>query len=417
MEQLHPKVTRIDVVGSLLLAVPFVFMVLLFAGLTKQVPTFHGEDELTYHYPVILEFATQFPRPDFSDYQSATTPLFHVAFATVGKVIGFELYKLRLLNTAVSFLAVLALYRFLRRRFDSTTSLLFATAFALSPYFFGASFILLTDNLAILFVASALLALERFREQPTLGSFSIACCATAFAVLTRQIHMWLAILAAYYLLTTSIPVRRKWAGAALLALSLAPLAYFVLLWGGITPPSFRNYQQFGMANLRSVGFAVALIGLYALFLCPRQVADVLRHRGFIVAVGIGLLCVAVVPLAYQPDSAFVDDGFLWRVSSWLPNVGARGVLFWLLVPAGVAAIYGYARRPRFDALPLVYLSAFLAVCLTNAIVFQKYYDPFVLLGVMLLHEPGASSPAERVGTGALLAGFAAYALYHFLRSA
>jgi len=61
-----------------LLSIPFVIVVLATRGLTKTVPTFHGSDELNYHYPTILQFYESWPRINLSDYKSATTPLFHI---------------------------------------------------------------------------------------------------------------------------------------------------------------------------------------------------------------------------------------------------------------------------------------------------------------------------------------------------
>src|SRR5215210_5725757 len=140
----------------LLLAAPFVIGVAVLKGLTVEIDTFHGSDARIYHLPTILQFAD---RLDFESYPAAQTPLYHLLFAGWGKVVGFELWRLRLLNVAISYGAVLVLFRLLRRRgLPDLQSFVLALLLALSPYYLGASFTLLTDNLALLF---GLLALDR----------------------------------------------------------------------------------------------------------------------------------------------------------------------------------------------------------------------------------------------------------------
>ena len=112
-----------------------------------------------------------------------------------------------------------------RRSLGPLPAFALTLAFVLSPYFFGASFTLLTDNLAILF---ALLALERvhaFSRDGSLGAFALACLCIGAAVLTRQSFLWLVPVAAFFLLRAErFACREALAGAALLALALAPLA-------------------------------------------------------------------------------------------------------------------------------------------------------------------------------------------------
>ena len=169
----------------LLLAVPFLLGIAVLKGLTVEIDTFHGSDAAVYQLPTIELFRE---RLDFSDYPSAQTPLFHVVMTAWGQLVGFDLWKLRLLNVAISYGAALALLRLLRRAtpLAATPAFALTLAFALSPYFFGASFTLLTDNLAILF---ALLALERihaYSRNGSMAAFALACLWIACAVLTRQ---------------------------------------------------------------------------------------------------------------------------------------------------------------------------------------------------------------------------------------
>ena len=81
-------------------------------GLTVEIDTFHGSDARVYQLPTILQLSE---RLDLSSYPSAQTPLFHLIMAGWGKLVGFELWKLRLLSVAISYGMALALLHLLRR--------------------------------------------------------------------------------------------------------------------------------------------------------------------------------------------------------------------------------------------------------------------------------------------------------------
>lgn len=49
-------------VAMAVLSLPFLVMVVALHGLRDTYPTFHGNDEAEYHYPVIVEFIRTFPR-------------------------------------------------------------------------------------------------------------------------------------------------------------------------------------------------------------------------------------------------------------------------------------------------------------------------------------------------------------------
>jgi Dolichyl-phosphate-mannose-protein mannosyltransferase len=406
----------------LLLAVPFLVGIAVLQGLTVEIDTFHGSDARVYQLPTILQLSE---RLDFSDYPSAQTPLYHLVTAGWGELVGFDLWKLRLLNVAISYAMALALLRLLRRAtsLDELPAFALTLAFVLSPYVFGASFTLLTDNLAILF---ALLALERihaYARDGSPGAFAVACLAIGAAVLTRQSFLWLVPVAAFFLVVPPLRPQRVAAGGALLALSLVPLAALVIEWNGLVPPS-ADPASCGLCTdrpgvgrdaltLRTVGFSIALLGMYAaLVLGPSlwrrlsrlrtplaragavalEVAGV-RPRipvallGAAAAAGVALLLVS--PLEYTPPLPGVqgDAGYLWRLSEEVPTVLGSSLLFWLLVPLGAVAGALLARRAGSTSLACVYLGAFLLGTLPVNLVYQKYFDPFMLLAVALFARP------------------------------
>jgi Dolichyl-phosphate-mannose-protein mannosyltransferase len=430
----------------LLLAVPFLVGIVVLQGLTVEIDTFHGSDARVYQLPTILQLSE---RLDLSDYPSAQTPLFHLVMAGWGELVGFDLWKLRLLNVALSYAMALALMRLLLRATPLGRLPAFALtlAFVLSPYVFGASFTLLTDNLAILFGLIALERIHAYARGGSLGAFAGACLAIGAAVLTRQSFLWLVPVAAFFLVLPPLRVERVAAGGALLALALVPLAALVVEWNGLVPPG-ADPASCGLCTdrpgvgrdeltLRTVGFSVALLGMYAaLVLGPslrrrlrRMRSPVVRAAGTVLsaarvrrrvpagpvagAAAAGVALVLLEPLEYMPARPGVqgDAGYLWRLSDELPTLLGSSLLFWLLVPLGAVAGTLLVRRAGWTSLSSVYLGAFLLGTLPVNLVYQKYFDPFMLLAVALFaRPPDLRTPRDYAGLGVLCVASVAYAL-------
>jgi 4-amino-4-deoxy-L-arabinose transferase-like glycosyltransferase len=405
------------------LGVPFLVVIIAFAGLTKTFPTFHGSDELIYHYPIIIKFAREYPHIDFINYISATTPLFHIAFMFAGKLMGFELYKLRILNALISYIAVIVLFRLLVFRLNMPVlkALIFSLVFSLSPYFFGASFILLTDNLGILFCLLAVNCFYRFRENTSLKYSLLTCLFIAAALLTRQTFAWLALSFLIYLMIVQMTLASRIAALAALVIAIMPLLSFMILWGGLLPPALQQkHVTDTLLNLKPVEFMVALIGLYSLFLRIDSFVALMRDFNCLhwTALVVGILLILLYPISWQPG----DDGYLWRISSYLPTFGSTGVLFWALVPTGMVATAHQVPCKLDEALPVIFLVTFLIVMMSSKLVFQKYFDPFALLFIFLLSGQQGSqtgrqtyqAPLEYAGSLMLIIGFVVYPFISYI---
>jgi hypothetical protein len=441
-----------------LLALPFLVGIAALKGLTVEIGTFHGSDARVYHLPTIRHFADGL---EFERYPAAQTPLYHVLFAGWGKLVGFELWRLRLLNVAVSYGAVLVLFGLLRRRgLEALQAFGLSLLLALSPYFFGASFTLLTDNLALLFGLLALDRLDRFGDSASTGELALGLLAMAGAVLTRQSYLWLALVAAFQVARTPLPASRRAAGAGMLALALLPMAILVAVWGGLVPPG-SDPASCGLCTdkpgvgrdsltLRTVGFTIALFGIYAAGVFGPGVARVVRPsaRGVVprtlrrfslrpnardmarpladraralapgprelaspLVAAAALLVIS--PLAYKPiePGRAGDAGYLWKLADRFPELFGSSLVFWLLVPLGAVALYLLVRRAGPASLPAVYFAAFLLAALPVGLVYQKYFDPFALLAVALLVErPDLERRTDYFGIALLALAFVAYAL-------
>jgi hypothetical protein len=262
--------------------------------------------------------------------------------------------------------------------------------------------------------------------------------------MTRKSFLWLVPVAAFFLVLPPLRPARVAAGGAMLALALVPLAALVIEWNGLVPPS-ADPASCGLCTdrpgvgrdaltLRTVAFSVALLGMYAaLLLGPAQWrrlrSPVARTAGRVLAwarirprvpaalpagaAAVGVALVLLERLEYMPARPGVqgDAGYLWRLSDEVPTVLGSSLLFWLLVPAGAVAGALLLRRSGWTSLPSVYLGAFLFGTLPVNLVYQKYFDPFMLLAVALFaRPPDLRLPSDYAGVAVVCAASIAYAL-------
>ena len=82
-----------------------------------------------------------------------------------------------------------------------------------------------------------------------------------------------------------------------------------------------------------------------------------------------------------------DEGWIWRLARSGPQPLGSAWPFWLLVPAGGAVLGSLVWRLGPRALPVLLLGSFLLAQLATRLAYQKYFDPFVLLALLLALEP------------------------------
>ena len=126
----------------------------------------------------------------------------------------------------------------------------------------------------------------------------------------------------------------------------------------------------------------------------------------------GVLLLAISPLLYQPitPQQAGDAGYLWQLSDRFPELFGSSLLFWALVPLGCVVLYLLVTRAGIWSLPAVYLACFLLAALPVRLVYQKYFDPFVLLALALLaRPPDLRTRWDYAGIGVMYVAFVAYA--------
>lgn len=372
--------------AGVLLFIPFLSVYIFTAGLTKGLDPVFSVDEPTHHYPTILAFAKQWPQFYLKDYNSATTPLFHILLAGISKVIGTDIKTLRLVNFFITYASVVLLFNMLIWRFRLTVqqSFLFAILFALSPYYFREAFVLLTDNLPVLWLLCFFNFYLRYKEEGKERLFLIAMLFVMLMGLTRQTYLFVCLPILGDILVENISIKQKAQHSFLLFLAVVPTLYFFVLWHGVTPPSFAEWHiRKTSMNPKAILYGLSTIGFYSIFIPGINIFTSLFRRENTLKI---ISCILLVwgitfflPMIKSPK----DFGFLWYMAAPFPKVAHSAILFYILEALGVICLLGFGQKKGSQFYILFFLGLFLSETPNDAI-FQRYYDNSILLALIFL---------------------------------
>lgn len=376
-----------------------------------------GEDQVNYHLPAVLKFARELPAPDLHDYLSATTPGYHLFLAGLARTISEDPRFLRASAAIFSVLLLVVLARTIARSCTGTALEVFALCAPVlaSTYVFQAGVWLLPDNAGwlMVLVCLALALAEPFRGKHIL----LAGIALLGVVLVRQVHLWVAgpLWAAAWLapglappggvgsLLTRFPARVKSLAPMVLASvpAFGVLAWFVRMWGGLTPPTFQG--QYSSVSLAAFPFLLSLVGLGSVFFVgylADPLADALRprhRRVVLLAAAVGAVAAIVPNTTYSvPNRA----SGLWNLVKIVPTIAHHTSPVLVLgsaLGAGALAVWWRALPPRVAWILFAALGAFGAAQAMSGQVWQRYNEPMVLLTLSLM-----ASHARPIGMAPML---------------
>ncbi len=361
-------------------------------------------DQFKYHAKVIQTFTEQLPRPNLSDYFSATTPGYHLILAAVAR-LGLNSDEpahvaLRLVSLLFS-LALVSLFAWaVGRRTDPFTAVCLSLPLCLSLYVVNSAAWLLPDNLGWLGVL--LILLIALRDRHIWPSFALAGLSLLLLVLVRQIHLWTAaVLWVSAWLASALPrdhqptflppldrPQRRFLGAVPMLVATIPaflaLLCFYRLWGNhLTPPAFADYHTRAV-NPAAPAFVLALLGLAGAFYLPLLwpiIRDSLRQSPptLVIAATIGLLIAAI------PETSFSHEhgrwSGLWNLVEKVPAPLERSPLIIALAVAGAVIVVAWASAipTRRRWVYLASLVSFAVAAGANIQLWQRYVEPFILI--------------------------------------
>jgi hypothetical protein len=286
-----------------------------------------------------------------------------------------------------------------------------AAPIAVSPYLLSGSIWITTDVPATLAVAAALAA--------SLSARAGSGWLLALGAGIRQTSLWMAPSLALIEWCRVPPgtrfMDRLRAAIAAVLPSMVVVGLLVWLWGGLTPPGYRELHDRGI-NPATPAFTLGLVALLGVpfftLRCARELLNMPRLVP-VIAAGLGLLAATMVPTGYDQDAGRWG-GPLWTVIRQSPELSGRSMVLLLLAPVGALVLLALVKRAHEArrgggglALGLAVL-ALIAVNTANSQCWERYADLPLLVLLPWLAAAGqrASDDRERVGVlrGALVLG-------------
>lgn len=347
-------------------------------------------DEADFYLPAIARIRSHWPRLDLTaDSLSATAPGYPYFLASVSVLFGSSVTLFRACNALISLAAVTLLWSALHQRGGRALTLALLPL-ALSNFFVKSSGWVVTDNAALFATVSTLLALF-FVPGPK--GLVLAALAATVAVMTRQMSVWLLAPLAYRTWHDVRLDRRPWL-LALLALPIIPLAILVSAWGGLVPPVWQKALPLGSAfagapliYLLTVVATLAPAYYFSMTTPSERRADLATP--WLWTLPAAALVLLVTSNTLQDMDAGRWGGYWWSLAALLPHTGLVSWVFVPLAPLGALLAGILVRRLWIAAGPgpsLLWLAAVVAwagTCLVNRLVFQRYFEPPVLLFLVL----------------------------------
>lgn len=396
---------------------------LIFTGFERGRGAF---DQINYHEPAILRFAEELPRPDVSDYLSATTPGYHVMLAVVARTVSATPTVLQCVGSLLTALLLVVFVRWLTVRVGGVRAFVLGVGLASSLYVFSAGTFLLPDNAAWLGVLGVVLV--ALRPKVDAVTLVVGGLALLWLVLVRQSHLWAAgvLWAAGWLgaetrtregVIAEIGSLFEGFGARLrrtLIVGLATLpavavvGWFVWVWGGLTVPIYHDYMH--GVNLATPAFILAQLGVIAAFHVGywwRPGWRLVRTRPVVlVAAVLGGAVVALIPETTYNEGAGRFGG-LWNITARAPDLaGHTNSLILVLAMGGAGAVAAWLAgvTPRQRWVLLAVLCGFVASMTMVYNAWQRYHEPMLLMltGIMsalvVCGERGKADTGDMHGT-------------------
>jgi hypothetical protein len=222
-------------------------------------------DEHLFHLKAIGQFASSFPFFNLKDYPSASGPLPYIFWVMMGKIIGFDLWKLRFLTVLISYLSSVLFFRTCRDE-KIPFPLLKALILIFFPYIFLYSFTIYTMNFTLFWEIFSLRYFLKYGESQSKGDLLWGSIGSLALVFSRQIDVALPVgILCFFLVENRL---RKLASLLACLVPIGGLLLLVIYWKGITPPPFQtafplSFKLTQLTLLLTVfGFYLQPIGLF-----------------------------------------------------------------------------------------------------------------------------------------------------------
>jgi hypothetical protein len=364
----------------LILSLPFIGFT-LFTRLSFQPIV----DEHLFHLKAIGQIASSFPYFNLKDYSSASGPLPYIFWVMIGKVIGFDLWKLRFVTVLISYLSSVL---FLRTCQDEKIPfpLLKTLIFVFFPYIFLYSFTIYTMIFTLFWEIFSLRYFLKYGRSPSKGDLLWGGIGSLALVFSRQIDVALpAGILCFFLVENRL---KKLTSLLACLVPIGGLLLLVIYWKGTTSPPFQ--ARFPLSfKLTQFTLFLTVLGFY---LQPIGFFEGKRLRGWPVFCFLLLIpCLLIFNVPYPKEGlGIVYYGIDLASKTFYGGVSLIGPLYLGLV--GGLVCYGIARGIRESRKPPLVsyvLLFYLLLSGFNPLVYERYY--YFSWPLVLLLLPGEAS--------------------------
>jgi hypothetical protein len=385
-----------DIPALALLVVPFVVM----AGATRLSFRLVG-DEGAFSLKVIETFAGAWPAPNLADYAVTSTPLAYLLLTGWGKIVGFEIWKLRGLTAVATLLSAFLFYKLCKEQ-RLPYPLLSALCFLLSPYIFFLGFTIYPENFALLFGIGSLYCYFIYAD--SLRGMIAGSVLATLAIYCRQSYIFLpaAVLGVDLLrrLGRRTAALDHWSSWRPLVLGI-PILMFIpsyIVWGGATPPMTRvaGHEDWFLALTPAhVNYILMFVGFYFAPMLFRPQTTALLKKGryeWLVVLALAVVfCGFPVRLDDVAGHSFVAGIIVHILDlvgslTWASAEATLGIALWGI---GMLIVLGeWSDKPWSQEKSWLVGAAlgYTGLMIVTPFVYERYYEVLVALLILTLHK-------------------------------
>ncbi len=361
-----------------------------------------------YFVETIRCFGREISIDTISHYDQMSGPLPFVLYALWGRLVGFELYTLRLLSILIALISYLLFHRILFTMFGKPAIPFWASAFlAMHPYMLGFSIFVFTDGLMILGLLVVWYAVTR--RNPWL-----LFLGTAAALLSRQyaISFVMAMSGFYALQAFMRKTPRSVPMLTASILAVVPLGTLFLLWNGFSPINEKTdlYMLSGLAFHPSA--LTLYVSLFVVYLWPvvlLRFRSIYRNKQLLLGCFVLSWVYWLIPVEPSPFAVDINVHTVGLFHRLLVRIVAAPwfsqavfyLAFALGLPLVIVVLWDTCERLRSREPDLLLLLnfmiiLFLVVMPFSYLTWEKYLVPllpFAILRLLLMRRSPPGIPA------------------------
>jgi len=372
----------------------FILFLVIFEGITAAFAFKQDTWGDERHFVETIKFfGDEISFKSLKHYNEMSTPFPFLLYAAWGRVFNFDLNTLRLLSILLALITYLAFYYLLTLFINNRITVLLAAAFfVLHPYMVGFSVFVFTDMLPLTASIFCLIALKK--NKPVLFMIS-----AMIGILSRQYFLFFSGAAGLFYLLKYWYSREK-ADLKMVtatALSLLPLIFLFVFWGGFSPVNKINHLYLDEAFTFHFEYLTLYIFQLFVYLLPfvifrrKYFYSNRRVLFFSLLISVVYFIFPVEPCKASVEVGLSTVGYFHKLIQITMSQSYEHIIFYLGFLLGwpvlitiIIDIYKRLTQKKYDFIFLLNLAiiSFLVIMPFSYLLWEKYFMPLVPLAIL-----------------------------------